>query len=120
MSAVFWTDIAIAVLVPLLISVAGFALLHWPQRFKKSLLGFHTSYSLKNENNWTYAQKTFGRVLIVIGLLSIVISEIVFFYVSELNSDDSLFTSLASCIILFSLGMVFTEYRVRRFDHVCD
>jgi uncharacterized membrane protein len=98
----------------LIFIIVGLVMLIFPPKKINSLYGYRTPSSMKNIENWNFAQKFSGKLLLIAGflLLLIGIGGTVF------NFDDKAIDSfgLVSMVILAVIVIIMTEIRIKKFE----
>jgi len=79
---------------------------------RNSLFGYRTYLSMKNDENWSFANKMFAKHAIGIGAICILVSTGLLLSSVQLNSGYFIFFPLT--LILFSIIMI--ESNLRKFD----
>lgn len=79
--------------------------------FKRNyFLGYRTCRSLKNDDNWKFAQKEGGKYLIITGLFSIS-ATLAFWYIG-LNTNYLMYSTIGLIVI----SAVLVEIRLKKFE----
>lgn len=94
--------------------LAGLVMLIFPPKKINSLYGYRTPSSMKNIENWNFAQKLSGKLLLIAGflLLSIGVGGIVF------NFNEKAIDSfgLVSMVIFAVIVIIITEIKIKKFE----
>lgn len=96
----------VIVFIPLLLIITGKLFEKYPSKKANIAIGFRTSFSMKNEETWDYAQKLFPKVWIKLGAYMLIIS-ISLLYILYNNDYDYIGRTsivLVAIQIAFMLG----------------
>ncbi len=114
---IWWIMLITDLLLPVIMTVAGFCFFKRPPRHINRFLGYRTSRSVKNEKTWDFAHRYFGKMCAALGLVILLPSLIPFIFING-KSDETV--ALAGLIIallqalLFSLSIILTERALKR------
>ncbi|MFD2513643.1 SdpI family protein [Pontibacter locisalis] len=95
----------------LLVLMIGFILYKWPPKRINWFWGFRTHYSMRNMENWQEGNRYYAKLILGIGVVSILISWICYYLLPLLAS---LLLPIGFMIILFMLSILLTNEHLKR------
>lgn len=115
----FWVFMTVCVLlIPLMMIGTGFAYVKgkYPKKIN-SIYGYRTKLSRKNQNTWEFAQKLFGKVFFIAGLVILLLSIVPMLFVT--GKDISICANVggittAAQILIMLLTVPIVENRIKK------
>ena len=98
----FWTMLICDLLVPIILVIVGLIMYKFPPKKINFFVGYRTNNSMKNDENWEFANKYSAKLLFICGCILFVLSLLV--HIPFYNSSEDVLTVLS--IVLCSLQCV--------------
>lgn len=92
--------------------IAGFFLFFFPPKNINGLYGYRSTFSMKNQEIWDYAQKYAGKQMMKAGLILFVLGCL--FYLISIPSELAVIFELISLLLIVILMLIFVEKHLRK------
>jgi len=105
-------------MIPILILVIGYLMFEYPPKKINWFIGYRTRKSMKNEDDWKFANQYCGKLWIKTGLIMLVMTLILFvlFYLNIIKYTENLlaiFVLVQVAIIVFPIFIVESKIKNR-------
>lgn len=90
----------------------GFFLFIFPPKNINGLYGYRSSFSMKSQEIWDYAQKHAGKQMMKAGLILIVVGGL--FYLLQLPSELAVIFELIALLVVVILMLYFVDKKLRK------
>ena len=93
-------------MIPILIIFIGYIMYKYPPKKINWIVGYRTRKSMKNEENWKFANQYCGKLWIKIGLIMFVITLVLFalFYLNVINYTEDVLAIIILVQVIQELG----------------
>ena len=91
-------------IIPILITLIGYLLFKYPPKKINWVIGYRTFKSMKNEEDWNFANQYCGKIWIKTGLTMLVITLILFglFYLNVINYTEN----ILAVVVLIQVAII--------------
>lgn len=81
-------------MIPILILIIGYWMFKYPPKKINWFIGYRTRKSMKNEEDWNFANQYCGKIWIITGLIMLIITIIIFiiFYLNIVSYSEEILT----------------------------
>ena len=105
-------------IIPMLILLIGYFMYKYPPKKINWFIGYRTRKSMKNEEDWKFANRYCGKLWIITGLIMLVVTLMVFgiFYLNIIKYTENLLAILVLvqvAIIVFPIFIVESKIKNR-------
>ena len=96
-------------ILPLLTISIGYIMFNYPPKKINHFVGYRTFRSMKNENNWIFANKYCGKSWIIIGIIMLIITIILFLlnHLKIVNITEDIMLIIVFCEIFAIISPTF-------------
>lgn len=102
----FWIFMLVmVVLIPLVMIIFGAIFLNRSPKKINFFFGYRTALSMKNKDTWDYAHKLVGKIWLILGAITLIISIIPMLFV--IGKDDNLIGILGTLLVMGELVPLF-------------
>lgn len=102
----FWIFMLVmVVLIPLVMIIFGAIFLNRSPKKINCFFGYRTALSMKNKDTWDYAHKLIGKIWLILGAITLIISIIPMLFV--IGKDDNLIGILSTLLVMGELVPLF-------------
>ncbi len=108
----------ISLLIPFSMILLGYRYKTHPSTKISHISGYRTTRSMKSIENWTYAQKVFGKIWFKLGLLNLITIVPMFFVVHKSKNVISMVNLVIILIQMIIMCLVYfpVEKRLKKFE----
>ena len=110
----WWFILACDILIPVLMIIIGILMKYIPPKKINSFIGYRTARSMKNIEAWNYAQKYTGKLMLIIGVLSLIPSIVI--HIPFYNEGDDFLGNLSIIVVVIQLTLLIANIIIVEFE----
>lgn len=105
--------ISLSLFIPILMSLFGLMLWLNPPKKMNALFGYRTKTSMSSQDAWNYAQKEMGKIWLIVGVITLIISYYLLNILS-ISQDIIVITLISLQMITLYGSYIFVERNLKK------